>query len=267
MQKIKKYLNKRSLKAHWIIGQSLTKKPQTESAVISDLFVWRAGKNYQTFFELLDMPTLFGEQDKHFVDIVFFNQAGDEIHTSQVDLLGLNRQKIDISNMVKSLNLDDELGTFAIFHSKTPSAVIQGDSFITERGYVAYQYENTPLLNYVHGNYDAIAKTDKNLELLGGSGILARQYSLQFVFLPDSRYELAMVNTCKSAKKLTFKTISALSGKLIDKQTVVIQPRALFVFSTDNVIEPSQVEISSTMVMARPVVFAYNNNKLDVFHG
>jgi len=189
------------LKIHWLVKQSLTKKPTDRRAKVSDLFMWRKDKDWRTFFELLDLPALFGSNDKHFVDVVFFDQLGQEIAMHQLDLLHLGRQVLDLSTIITQLNTEDELGTFAVFHSQVPESIAQSESWITERGYIGYQYKNAPLNSYVHGNYDAIAKTDLGMQLLGGESFLKRKYQLQFVFLPSSSSEVAFVNPCVKAKK------------------------------------------------------------------
>ena len=57
----------------WIIGQVLTKKPVNPKSAISDLFIWRCNKNWNTYFELLDLAYLFGNKSQHKADIIFFN--------------------------------------------------------------------------------------------------------------------------------------------------------------------------------------------------
>mgnify|MGYP006181930213 CR=1 FL=1 len=103
---------------------------------------------------------------------------------------------LNISKIIDQVGDTSKIGTFAVFHSKVPNNIIQSDSWITERGYVGYRYKNAPLSSYVHGNYDAIAKTINAFELLGGESFLNRVYQLQFLFLPKNIYEIILVNTC-----------------------------------------------------------------------
>ena len=62
---------KRIKRAPWVLGQELTKKPVNKQSVISDLFVWRCNKDWDTYFELIDIAALFGNDSQHYIDIVF----------------------------------------------------------------------------------------------------------------------------------------------------------------------------------------------------
>ena len=49
---------KKARKAFWVMGQPLTKKPANPKSVVSDLFVWRCGQDWNTYFELLDLAIM-----------------------------------------------------------------------------------------------------------------------------------------------------------------------------------------------------------------
>jgi len=258
---------KKILKIYWLIKQPLTKKPSDSLAMVSDLFVWRRDEDWSTFFELVDLPALFGDDDEHFVNIIFFNQSGTKIYNHKVELFNLQKQMLNISKIIDQVGDTSKIGTFAVFHSKVPNNIIQSDSWITERGYVGYRYKNAPLSSYVHGNYDAIAKTINAFELLGGESFLNRVYQLQFLFLPKNNYEIILVNICSKVKKITIQVLSIKNGDIIDTQLSIVQPRVPFIVPIKNILEPCRVVIKSRIVMARPIIFSLHNNKGDVFHG
>jgi hypothetical protein len=251
-------------KSPWVLGQALTKKPINPQSAISDLFIWRYNKNWNTYFELLDLASLFGEKDLHQADIVFFNNNGEKFHQQSIELSGLCRQVLDISRLLSALKqLPSDYGTFCIFHKKVPHSVLKLRSFIAERGYISYQYKNAPLRSYVHGNLDAI---DDSLTPLGGSSFLNRQYNLQYLLMPDKKYELALINASSINKKIKFKIVEFNNSVQI-KESITLRPKQVFVFPIKDLSNPIRLIVESKMIMARPVVFCFSDNNMDVFHG
>ena len=251
-------------KSPWVVGQTLTKKPRKPQSAISDLFIWRYNKSWNTYFELLDLAGLFGEKGQHQADIIFFNNNGEQFHWQSIELNGLCRQILNISKLLSELKkLPCNYGTFCIFHKEIPNSVLKLQSFIAERGYISYQYKNAPLRSYVHGNLDAI---DDSLTLLGGSSFFNRQYNLQYLLMPDKNYEVALINASSTNKEIKFKIVEFDNNFQI-KEVITLKPKQVFVFPIQNLSNPSRLIIESKMIMARPVVFCLGDDKMDVFHG
>ncbi len=251
-------------KSPWVVGQTLTKKPRNPQAAISDLFIWRYNENWNTYFELLDLAGLFGENGQHQADIIFFNNKGEKFHQQSIKLNELCRQVLNISKLLSVLTqLPSDYGTFCIFHKEIPNSVLKLQSFIAERGYISYQYKNAPLRSYVHGNLDAI---DDSLTPLGGSSFFNRQYNLQYLLMPDKKYELALINASSTNKKIKFKIVEFDNNFQI-KEIITLKPKQVFVLPIQNLSNPSRLIIESKMIMARPVVFCFDDDKMDVFHG
>jgi hypothetical protein len=177
------------------------------------------------------------------------------------------RQTLDISSIIRRVH--GEVGTFAVFHSTTPSDITKLGSFLAERGYVSYRYRDATLRAYVHGNLDAIAYgPDGELELLGGSSFLSREYRLQHELQPGVVYELAIVNPTPTRKRSICKLISVNSDKIMNVQVMNLAPGGIQLVRVQaNESEPIRWVIKSHLVMARPLVFRIQNLKLDVFHG
>ena len=60
--------------------EPLVKNPNNVNAVISDLFVWRASHEWETYFDFIDLPGLFNPEsnlETAEVKIVFFDEAGE----------------------------------------------------------------------------------------------------------------------------------------------------------------------------------------------
>lgn len=257
-------------RALWTWRQPLTRRPAGTATPISDLFVWRSSSEWQTSFELIDVPALFadsGDAAGRYATMVFFDQNGRRFLEKRVDLLPNRRQTIDLGAFIGESH--GEVGTFAVFHSSCPPALKNMGSFLAERGYVSYRYRDAPLRAYVHGNLDAIALGSKGeLELLGASGLLPREYRLQHEMQGSVLYELALVNPTAVEQRCTCQLISIRSGMTVSFQRVKLTHGGvqLIPFQIDKS-ETVRVVIKSRLVMARPLVFRFQNLKLDVFHG
>lgn len=265
MQKLERYR-----RALWTWRQPLTRRPLTSGVPISDLFVWRNSGEWATSFELIDIPGLFSEGDKHadkHATLFLFDQHGRQLLKKRLELLPGRRQTINLAEFLSETN--GEMGTFAVFHSSSPSELESIGSFLAERGYVSYRYRDAPLRAYVHGNLDAIAQgADGELQLLGCSGFLSRDYSLQHELQHSAVYELGMVNPTPSAQRCLCQLVSVRSGKIMGVQVVNLPPGGIQLVPVRvDKSEPVRLVIQSHLVMARPLVFRIQNLKLDVFHG
>ncbi len=255
---------KKIKKAPWVLGQPLTNKPTNPKSVISDLFIWRCGQDWDTYFELMDVAALFGDNERHQIDIVFFDDIGNEFYQQSIELNRLYRQVLDISNILSIFDkLPSDYGTFCIFHQKIPSGVSEIGSFLAERGYASYQYKDALLRSYVHGNLDAI---DDTLTPLGGSSFFKRQYNLQYLMEMKKTYEIVLINISSKSKKIKFKIIGTDDSVRI-KESTILKSKQVYVFPIKDLPNPSRLIIESKMIMARPVVFCFGDDSMDVFHG
>ena len=254
----------------WVFKQPLTRLPHNNLAKISDLFVWRCCKDWQTSFELLNLTNLFGETDDCQAEVYFFNIQGEVFHSQTVELNKGDRQILNISEVLTDnfqVSVIGEFGTFAIFHSRTPKIVTKLKSFIAERGYISYNYKKSALSSYVHGNLDAIEKSNNTLSPLGGVSFLHREYCLQYQFLPNFEYDIVLTNPCLKVQNVTLKILSFTGNKVINILQESIKPKGSFVYHIKNLSTHSRMIVHSKMIMARPVIFATKGNNMDVFHG
>jgi len=263
---VKRYIE-RLRRAAWSYRQPLTHLPAATGATVSDLFVWRRSSEWQTFFELTDMPGLFasaeGTQAK--VMLMFFDAGGQLILEKIVETLPNRRNTLAISEIVDSGH--GESGTFCVFHSHTPLSLCASGSHLAERGYVSYRYRNAPLRSYVHGNLDAVARLpDYGLQLLGGRSLWGREYNLQHTLACNSVYELGIVNPTTQTQRIECRTLHT-DGKLCISQLVDLAPKGSHLFKVMPEHAQQRIVVRSRLVMARPLVFRIQNQKMDVFHG
>lgn len=252
----------------WCYRQELTKKPRSLESVVSDLFIWRKSREFATYFDVINTAKLFAQDapNSWYVNIVIFDRFGKQMNCFPVQTREVDKITIDLSQAIK--NIDQEYGTFSVFRSETPESVKNQESYITERGYTSYRYKDSPLRSYVHGNYDAIAKPPENYvyEMVGGSSFFRRKYFLQHYFFTDYRYELFFVNPTNRRQRIDVYVIDK-GNKCNSKSTFYLDPRESTIHEVIPVGQKSRVVLSSNMVMCRPVIFRFRNNKLDVYHG
>jgi hypothetical protein len=271
---MKKYtFSKIKKKIIWQIGQTLIKKPSNSSDQVSDLFVWRSSSSWKTYFELINIPLLFDSNSiSRHATIVFFRSNGEEFLRESLFFEKDKRQRVSIENLLLKIKKNEDIGnfgTFSIFHTSTPDIAIELNSFLSECGYVSYQYKKSPLTSYVHGNYEAIACGRKGFKMLGGSSFLKRKFNLQYMFNSFSTYDIALVNISNKDKKVDF-IILGQNGCILIKTSVRIHSKGCHLFELDakiNNFEGCRLVISSRLIMARPVIFKMEGENMDVFHG
>jgi len=259
---------KRLKVAVWTWRQPLTKIPNDLNLPISDLFVWRSSSKWQTYFELIDIPSLFEDVKRpNQVTIVFMNSVGKIVMKKNLFLEENIRQTINVSSMIGQGY--GEIGTFAVFHSHIPTIIKKCNSFLAERGYVSYCYNQSPLRSYVHGNLDAVTLNPKGeIHFLGGNSFLPREYNLQYKLESDNNYEIGLVNPTSKKHYITIKLVSLFDNKILSSTKLVVAPGgASFNLVQSDKLGHKKLIIKSRLVMARPLVFCFKNSKLDVFHG
>lgn len=256
-------------RAIWIYKQPLTRLPAELGYPISDLFIWRKSEDWSTYFELIDISGLFLEnsEDNH-AQFIFFDADGKKLKEEKIFIKKNQKNTIDISNLLK--NHREKFGTFCIFHSSTPEKVKKLKSFIAERGYISYRYNNAPIKSYVHGNFDAVClQANKKIELLGNQGILNRHYRIQHQFLGESSYELYMINPTRKTVKIdcVLTNFDNDKSKSIFFTKTLSAGGATFFYLEKDISPAYNVVMRSKMIMPRPVVGKFTDNNFDIFHG
>ncbi len=264
LDKLKKLNFKNIKKIPWIIGQPLTKIPDFSRSRISDLFVWINSKEINTFYEFMDLPSLFENKnsiEKSFFNLMIFDKYGELIKNLEIPVLYGERIVINLNDHLK--NISDEIGTFSIFHQKTPEEIQNLGSFISDRGYVKYYSKKLDIFKYVHGNLDAISYDDNDIKNLGVNSFLSRKYFIQCKIEKENKYRFYLVNFTNKIQN--YSLYSYKNNKIINR--ITIKPRGCgfseYKCNSDNEI----LYIKSKLVMSRPLIYSEKNNDLDFFHG
>jgi len=256
-------------RAIWNYKQPLSLIPEL-GAPISDLFIWRNSAEWETFFELTDVSGLFADHTmsaNRYATLFFFDNRGNPFFEKRLNFGIQRRQTIEVSQFVSGSV--SPIGTFCVFHSHIPQAVTDLGSCLAERGYLSYRYLGAPLRGYVHGNLDAISLLpNQSLKLLGAHSFLEREYRLQHELRGPALYEIAIVNPSRRDQLVSCEVLSLSGEEVLEKQDVQLSPKGCHLFPVSvNPSQPVRVVMTSHLVMARPLVFRTNEQKMDVFHG
>lgn len=253
----------------WTYKQPITRVPTQKSVPISDLFAWRNAANWETFFELYNIPSLIDANTEGYLPIQLsvFDQQGNLYKNFRIEVENGKRSTINLKNFIDPSV--GELGTFAVFHLQQARSISNLNCFVTERGYVSYRYNNAPLRSYVHGNLDAVALlSDGRFELLGANSFLKRRFQLQYVNEGEGSTELFLVNPTQDSKRIELEFFTPHGMRVGDSVSIHIPPGGIQGISRQiDSKGPVYAVIKSRLVMARPLVFTFENTKMDVFHG
>ena len=187
---------KRKLKFGVFIPRKITLRPKNSKAVISDLFPIRNDSDWKTEFELLNVPGLINGNNNtnlgQLVTLYFFSSDGNLLGNKHVVMNRTGRQTIKLSEILSN-GLSDAK-TFALFHNYDDNSLLNDGSFLAERGYTGYEYKNSGVKGYVHGNLDAVALSGSQVAPLGNSGLIPRTYTVQHQLLGPAKYDFVFTN-------------------------------------------------------------------------
>lgn len=245
-------------------ANGLTKIPNHLNTSISDLFIWRKDNDWDTFFELLDIQHLvnpiFPYLPTKKVKFIFFNNLGNLIFETFYNYEQNGRNTINISNILPENILG--YGTFSCFHLDVKPT--ETDSYITERGYSGFIRKTHIHKSYLHGNIDAIALDENNnYEMLANYNKRTYIYKLQYELKKGYNYDVFLTNSTnrKQNIKVNFNFNEYNQKFSLNVREVFLKQIS---FNQENTLK---MEIESNIYMARPIIFRYHDNSLDVFHG
>jgi hypothetical protein len=260
---------KRRAKFFIFLNKNLTKTPIEKKAVISDLFPIKNGNNWHTEFELLNVSGLIlGDNSlssTYVVNFYFFSSSGSLLANRSIAIGNVGRKTIKLSELL--VDEISEAATFSVFHPPVYEKTDMAGSFLAERGYSGYEYQNLGVKGYVHGNLDAVALSNGKVEPLGNSGLIPRFYTVQHCLRGPAKYEFVFTNPTSKTIKIT-PNISLNKKKWLAKKSFAMNSLGSHTFIVDvNQNEKAYVRFKSRLYLGRPVVFRISNDSMDVFHG
>lgn len=260
---------KRKAKFFILLNKNLTKIPNEKTAVISDLFPIKKGNEWLTEFELLNVSGLImgdnNDSEPYVVDFYFYNTKGNLLGSRSITVENIGRKTVKLSELM--IGKIKDAATFSVFHPPIYGKTDMAGSFLAERGYSGYEYQNLGVKGYVHGNLDAVALVKGEVLPLGNSGLIPRFYTVQHCLRGPSIYEFVFTNPTAKRIKIT-PNISFNENKWFAKDAFFMNPLGSHTFTVEvNENQKAYVRFKSKLYLGRPVVFRVANNSMDVFHG
>lgn len=222
-----------------------------ESYSVSDAFIWRTDKGFNTIFKFKDIPNFFYNINSS-AYISFFNKENINIKNIFFkELSNINELQIN----EKFLNNIKDYGTFYIYHKsnfkKNPNIIL------SNRCYVGY-YKNNQMPCYVHGNtlVKSFGLNSENFysNFVQKSPLFEQNYFIQNNFFYFDKTELCICNP--TSEKIIFK---------INSQKYELMPWNMKIIEQKKNVK--LINIKSKCLFLRPIIFNYKNEFFDVYHG
>lgn len=212
----------------------------------SDAFFWRTDNNFKTVFKFTDIYNFFFKEQSTYCEIFFYDKDNNfikKIKFSQINLL--NEIVVDKSFM----NQKEDFGTFYIFHySKN-----KNNSIIRNSCYTGYILKDK--ISYVHGNtITALRDLNNKIDIgIGGRTFFKNNvYQIQNSF-KNKNVELMLMNPTKKKLKIS-----------INNENFTLDSCCSMIKKINNT---DIVKIVSKCYLLRPIIFDYDSDYFDVYHG
>ena len=214
---------------------------------ISDGFFWRVGDNFSTIFKFTNLIKFYFDKESN-VEIFFFDNKHNYLNQITLNTKSYSEEYIITKKIVKNINF----GVFYIFHRSDTKI----DSILRNSCYVGYSYKNS-LYSYVHGNTPSAKKSISNnssklnYDLLG-SAIFKKKYVVQKKF-NNSKTEAMILNSTPIDQKIS-----------INEEKIFLKKGHSYIHQVK---DKELLEINSNCYLLRPIIFEYEKDFINVYHG
>jgi hypothetical protein len=219
---------------------------------ISDAFFWRVDHNFSTIFRYTDLTKYFLNENSE-LTLVFFDNKNNFINKVNISNESMISGEFNIGSYL--LNNESSYGTFYVFHKINKKI----DISIRQSCYTGYSFKKN-LSSFVHGNIPVAINNlykpnAKNKYGLAGYNLfINKTYRVQNYLGDYHNVEIMLMNPCN--KKISIETNSSKFNLNIGESKILEM----------NDLKKSIV-LKSKCYLLRPIIFAYKNDFLDVFHG
>ena len=214
----------------------------------SDAFFWRTDSGYSTIFKFSDLLSLYLNENLKEVEILFYDKFNNFLKSKTITNINLNNKLIIDSNFLNGLK---DYGIFYIFHKSKN----QINSIIRNSCYTGYSYKNS-LPSFVHGNlvtsFKSFDGSFSEFGIMGASKFKKNRYMIQNYHNFD-KTEIAIMNPTQNTLDININNrkiiLESCNSKILD------------------IGEEKTISIISKCYLLRPLIFNYENNFIDVYHG
>jgi hypothetical protein len=243
-------------------------RPWSKDVTISDLIPWRCDNEWNTRFDVLNIPSLVFPEDspKDKTLLVIFDADGMEIKRIENTL-----EPFRVKNIIFDEILDDHrgYGTFACFHhAPTIDPNMLNGSFFIDRQYVGFKRYGEPLWSFAHGNVTALTHRPgaRKFGCLTTRPKDGAVYRPQIHFNDCDKFELVYVNSTLRKVDISVKFLNEDRKDILSLQEK-ISPAGIKVFEYNNKGRKCvSIEHKGSIELWRPIVFKYYSTHFDVLH-
>lgn len=258
------------LKLRHVLGMPVPEYLPRLHESVSDLFLWRSDKVWETRFDLLHMAGM--------INPAFTRPYPVLIHLYDQEGVLLDQQQREVSSgEVQRLNLEEMLGprkgfgSFALFHLVDPTDLFgENKTCLAERGYTSFRRKTdpSPLWSYVHGNLFVLGCDKKSLKVRNLGRLISEPYFYrpQLSFEECSYFELFITNPTSQPLEMTLEWMD--SQKVVSRVAHSLPVKGTSFFSSPKGPQKIHaVHITSRFPMLRPLIFKFYATHFDVLHG
>ena len=231
---------------------------------VSDFFYWNTKDGFNTKINITNLASQVLPNIKQKCDVIFyfFDSFGKIIFQKEITLGYFESSSFEVSEYCK-----DNFGSLAIFQNfKNFEELKKYGSYVTEKGYIGYNFNNGPW-NYVHGNNSSLSFTsDKNIYPLLSSTLLKTNSYIPQVRLDDCKNSSIIFNNPLDI--LLRSSIILYNRDWYKLKTIKVntKPKNTKIIDLGD-FDKSYVKIKSNMLLFRPMIFKQYQTYFDIFHG
>lgn len=231
---------------------------------VSDFFFWNTRNNFNTKINITNLASqvLPNINQKTNVLFIFYDYQGNIILKKKHELKYFESFSFVVSDFLKN-----NFGSLAIFQSfKDFKELERQGSYVTEKGYIGYNFENGPW-NYVHGNNSTLSYTsnEKIYPLLSNTILKSNSYIPQ-VRLDDCQNTSLIFNNPLDINLRTTIDLYDFNWKKLSSFREIVKPKNTKILYLGS-FEKSYVKINSNMLLFRPMILKKYETYFDIFHG
>ena len=231
---------------------------------VSDFFYWNTNDGFNTKINITNLASqvLPDIQQDCGVLFIFYDSNGKIIFKKEIFLEYFESYSFEVSKYCK-----DNFGSVAIFQSfKNFEDLKKHGSYVTEKGYIGYNFKDGPW-NFVHGNNSSLSfTTDKIIYPLLSSTIFKTNNYIPQVRLDDCKKSSLIFNNPLDIKLRLSINLYNQSFKILKTIKINANPKNTMIVDLGN-FDKSYVKIKSNMLLFRPMIFKQYQTYFDIFHG
>ena len=243
-------------------------RPWTADLALSDLIPWRCDDEWNTRFDIMNLPSLVfpDEQPTDHTLFVVFDSEGNEIKRIKNTLEPYQSISIHFDEILDGKSSG---GTFACFHHAPAidESLLNGSYFI-DRQYVSFKRQGEPLWSFAHGNVTALTHRPgaDNFGCLTTKPKNWATYRPQIHFDDCEKFEVVYANPTLRTASVGLTFMDNNLNKIGSAQETIPPAGVRVIEYLNSNRDCVRIEHSGSIEFWRPIIFKYYSTHFDVLH-